>query len=439
MVNPINYTLNMADPAARVLEGAAAGQGLIQQAEQRGFAAEAAQREQEMQPLRLQQAELNIQATEQGLAAQRQQLEAARAEQAKRNQFNSMFADLVRMGPNATFEQFAELNAQFPEMAKGTMEFYDALDDNRKRPLVSTLAQAATAIKSGNVETGIEVAEQFVEAARAAGDETLAGMGQAALDLAKLNSDAAFAQIGTLLHQVDPDLAKSVLAGEQTDLEALEMQARAGGLEEGTPEYKRFILSGGKQFDASGPDFETEQKLRKEFLNLPVVKDFSAVKDAFGKVEAATKDPSAAGDLALIFNFMKMLDPGSVVREGEFATAQNAAGVPQQVQNLYNRALTGERLAESQRADFVNQAKAVYASQEGNYNETVDTYRDLSEQYKLSPDRVANKSDVEVIDERGAELSDLEFIQEMSAKRERGEQFSEEEIQRIQAISQGSS
>jgi hypothetical protein len=53
---------------------------------------------------------------------------------------------------------------------------------------------------------------------------------------------------------------------------------------------------------------------------------------------------------------MKMLDPGSVVREGEFATAQNAAGVPDRVMNLYNRILSGERLNKDQREAFKGQA-----------------------------------------------------------------------------------
>jgi hypothetical protein len=36
---------------------------------------------------------------------------------------------------------------------------------------------------------------------------------------------------------------------------------------------------------------------------------------------------------------MKMLDPTSVVREGEFATAQNAASIPIKIVNMYNKAL----------------------------------------------------------------------------------------------------
>ncbi len=54
---------------------------------------------------------------------------------------------------------------------------------------------------------------------------------------------------------------------------------------------------------------------------------------------------------------MKMLDPGSVVREGEFATASNSAGIPTAVQNIYNRALSGQRLTDGQRKTFAGQAE----------------------------------------------------------------------------------
>jgi hypothetical protein len=74
------------------------------------------------------------------------------------------------------------------------------------------------------------------------------------------------------------------------------------------------------------------------------------------QLQAIAADPSAAGDISLIFSYMRMLDPLSVVREGEFATAQNAASVPDRVRNAYNKALKGERLNPDQRKDFINTA-----------------------------------------------------------------------------------
>jgi hypothetical protein len=103
-------------------------------------------------------------------------------------------------------------------------------------------------------------------------------------------------------------------------------------------------------------------------------KDFVQRGQSYGTVLAAAKDPSAAGDLSLIFAYMKMLDPGSVVREGEFATAQNTAGVPDRIRNLYNRIISGERLNPNQRAEFVNQAKAVYGAAKQRQDAIVRTY-----------------------------------------------------------------
>lgn len=73
-------------------------------------------------------------------------------------------------------------------------------------------------------------------------------------------------------------------------------------------------------------------------------------------------EPTEAGDLALIFNFMKVLDPDSTVREGEAASVQNAAGVPDAVLTLYNRLLKGgERLDPIRRQDIRRQAGLAYA------------------------------------------------------------------------------
>ncbi|WP_204128690.1 hypothetical protein, partial [Pseudomonas ogarae] len=78
--------------------------------------------------------------------------------------------------------------------------------------------------------------------------------------------------------------------------------------------------------------------------------------NSYGQIAQAAKTPSAQNDLALIFSYMRMLDPASVVREGEFATAQNAAGVPDQIRNAYNKAVNGERLNPEQRTGFVSSA-----------------------------------------------------------------------------------
>lgn len=89
--------------------------------------------------------------------------------------------------------------------------------------------------------------------------------------------------------------------------------------------------------------------------------DFTVQFGSVGRIRQSAADPSAAGDMAMIYNYMKLLDPNSVVREAEYATAENARGVPSTIRNLWNRVLNGERLADDQRADFLNRAERLFA------------------------------------------------------------------------------
>lgn len=104
-------------------------------------------------------------------------------------------------------------------------------------------------------------------------------------------------------------------------------------------------------------------------------KQYIQQKDAFGRIMASAQDPSGAGDLALIFNYMKVLDPGSTVREGEFASAENSAGVSQRLRGLYNKIVRGERLSDPQRKDFVNRAQRLF-------NSAVETQQERNEKFR---------------------------------------------------------
>lgn len=126
-------------------------------------------------------------------------------------------------------------------------------------------------------------------------------------------------------------------------------------------------------------------ELRKERSNLPVTRATQEISSAFNKIQSAAQNPSAAGDLSLIFGYMKMLDPGSTVREGEFANAQNAAGIPSRVLNAYNNALKGERLNPDQRNDFLGQAKGIYQSQMDIQNQVDAQFSSMAEKSGVDP------------------------------------------------------
>lgn len=138
--------------------------------------------------------------------------------------------------------------------------------------------------------------------------------------------------------------------------------------------------------DIDDKTFEIEQKLRKEFTGLS--KDFIKQRDAFGRVEASGNDPSPAGDLALIFNYMKILDPNSVVRESEFATAENTGSIPDRIWKSYNKVLQGERLAPAQRQDFLNRANLLFEKAEKQHEQRIGEFGRIADQYSgLGVDR----------------------------------------------------
>lgn len=144
--------------------------------------------------------------------------------------------------------------------------------------------------------------------------------------------------------------------------------------------------SGTVQPGATSPQaMQQALRLQSQYERSPLVKNATTVAENYGRIRAAAENPSAAGDLSLIFGYMKMLDPGSTVREGEFANAQNAAGVPDQVKNAYNRAMSGERLNPEQRADFLDQAERQVESQRRLLQSVMGRYSTIAEKYGVDP------------------------------------------------------
>jgi len=116
---------------------------------------------------------------------------------------------------------------------------------------------------------------------------------------------------------------------------------------------------------------ELNKSYRELYTKSDVVKNFQEGQTQLNKIFDAAGRKTAAGDVSLIFAYMKLLDPQSVVREGEQATAQNTTSVPGQIRNLYNRAITGQRLNEDQRKEFSNAAIGAFQSNQ----QALDSFR----------------------------------------------------------------
>ena len=157
------------------------------------------------------------------------------------------------------------------------------------------------------------------------------------------------------------------------------------------PLFAKFLK---KNKDNTGLNFTQESGLRKEFSKASG--DFIKVRDAHTRILKSAENPSPAGDLALVFNFMKVLDPGSTVREGEFQTAASAKAaigeaeergdnVPNFVKTAINRLTKGTILLPAQRKDFLSRSDALFNGQLSNQTELENIFTGISERNGLNP------------------------------------------------------
>lgn len=198
----------------------------------------------------------------------------------------------------------------------------------------------------------------------------------------------------------DPSVAASavdkiaeIMGSEYAYPELIEIKNKNGNVIGYRPEIPKRLS--GKELAESKtstePSFKDEKELRQEYLGL--TKDYKIIQSAWRSIRSAgerkeTDPPSPASDMALIFGFMKLLDPTSTVREGEYATAQNATGIPGRVQNAYNKAIDGVILNIDQRNDFLGQSKKQYDARLGEYKELKTTYTKLAKRKGFDPENV---------------------------------------------------
>lgn len=326
--------------------------------------------------------------------------------QAEQQQLISQAFQRLRQ-PGATAKDYADLAMMLPEtQAKAVRESFSMINADQQQNALNQAGQVFSAFKSGKPDIAVGLIERQIEAKRNSGDEAGAKFLETWRDVAKENPKAAEDYFGFTISQMpggdkvitgalsieedrrkaqlqpfklrqetadaivkeaqakfapekfglEIDLTKSQIEQAKAARRAQDAAAAKSGAEAQRARAEADQMAAGIIPVEKRP--EAEGKFRKEYSDQ--TKGYQEVKSAYGRVLAS--EDSAVGDLSLIFGYMKMLDPGSVVREGEFATAQNAAGVPERIQNIYNQVVSGQRLSPSQRTSFKGQAGKLYST-----------------------------------------------------------------------------
>jgi hypothetical protein len=127
--------------------------------------------------------------------------------------------------------------------------------------------------------------------------------------------------------------------------------------------------------------FENEMKLGSGFKNEPIYKDFNDMKSAYGQVVSSLAQGTPIGDVAGATKVMKLLDPGSVVRESELGIAMEASGRMDRLQNYFSNFMSGQKLTPTQREDFKALSNELYAAAGQAYNQKRDEYKSFGSAY----------------------------------------------------------
>lgn len=395
---PINYSIQYQDPFARSIQGFQMGRELA-----------TAAKEMRMAP-----------ALEAQAIAKRQAL-----------------ADFAQ-NKNPTVADYQRVLLSNPELREPLKQSWEAMSEGRKATLFGEGLQTLSALEGGQTDVAAQLLRTRAEAERNSGNETQANVFDTYAKLAKDNPTALKQIIGVTLTGADPDkfaenyeriaqlpgrvaqqgaeLGKTAAETKKltvetrikeieekfaprTFLAALGLTAAQTESARGSAEASRASAAASRatagRADAEAGQIragiipfekrpEAEGNLRKEYNNQ--TKSYQDVKSAYGRVLAA--EPTATGSIAKIFSYMKMLDPGSVVREGEYATAQNATGVPQRFINMYNKALSGDGLSVTQRQEIDSQAKKLYTQTRTQESAVRKGVERIAKGYGLDPQNI---------------------------------------------------
>ena len=131
----------------------------------------------------------------------------------------------------------------------------------------------------------------------------------------------------------------------------------------------------------------SEDRLRAQYLANPLYKGMAEISKAYESIKnnPATNGPAQQ---AMVYQFSRILDPGSVVRETEYAMSAGNAGKIAQARNFLNRLQSGEMLNPQQVALMKEVAGNLVNSARAQLDAHNKSYRELATRKGLNPDNV---------------------------------------------------
>jgi hypothetical protein len=125
-------------------------------------------------------------------------------------------------------------------------------------------------------------------------------------------------------------------------------------------------------------------KLRTEIQGLPSYKNLSQAAPVYTAMADAASQNSKASDLNLIYGLGKIMDPGSVVREGEMMMAKNTAGWSETLKGAVNSLNGGAALTPDTRIALMREAKGRLDAFRTSFDQDMQQYSGIVDRNRMN-------------------------------------------------------
>ncbi|MFW8606482.1 phage tail tip lysozyme [Rhizobium beringeri] len=130
-------------------------------------------------------------------------------------------------------------------------------------------------------------------------------------------------------------------------------------------------------YQGTGYKPDDVSNLRKEIQGLPTYKSYQQALPPYQSMADTAKTDSKASDLNLVYGLGKIMDPNSVVREGEMVMVNNTSSLPDWLQGAINSVNGGSRLEPATRMAILNEARSRMSAYRGALDNDMSQYRGI--------------------------------------------------------------
>lgn len=143
------------------------------------------------------------------------------------------------------------------------------------------------------------------------------------------------------------------------------------------------------QSNTQGHDFQDENSLRQQYRQNPSVQAYESILPIFRAAQTAADN--TAGDQNMVYAFAKVMDPGSVVREGEQASVAATGSIAQRTQGYLDYIGGHGRLTPEMRTQLLHEMATRGSSLDRDYMRVRNDMVRNSERYGFDPHAIVGQ------------------------------------------------